>query len=128
MPWANPVHRTVMQDNFPFPPGIIVRRPYSPSSYNDHQWALWQAFNDVYYAQVYGFGETRQASPCVLLDRGRFEAWRQKVLAGWRQEAGRDRRTSSPGNVEDIPDPLWLYWYQRVLAAPAMLTTSVNDD
>lgn len=86
------------------------------SGYSPWQEALWQAMNDVYYAAVYGYGHTRQASPGRAFDMQAFESWKAKVVAAWAQESVRDAGTRG-ADMEEIPDSLWLYWYERVLDA-----------
>lgn len=98
-------------------PGQTVNRFYS--NYNARQEALWEAFDDFCYAWLGGYGETRQPAPWQTFDSNAFKAWQQKALNQWAIEAKRDDLTRGPDR-EDIPEHLWLYLYERMLAAPKL--------
>ena len=42
-------------------PGVIVKRQFN--NYSEFQDALWNAFDDFYYADVGGYGATRMPTP-----------------------------------------------------------------
>ena len=42
-------------------PGLVVNRQFN--NYNAFQDALWEAFDDFYYADVGGYGNTRMPTP-----------------------------------------------------------------
>ena len=95
--------------------GFTLRREFP--KYNDYQQALWVAFEDTYYARVYGFGDTRLPTPGADVDELKFQAWKDKVVAAWANEAQRDSRTRGL-REDDLPENLWRYLYERMLAAP----------
>ena len=45
-----------------------------------------------------------------------FSGWKERVVARWRAEAGRDKLTRGL-EADEIPDNLWYYLYERFLAA-----------
>lgn len=98
---------------------ILEKRSFS--GYDDWQEALWQALDDVYWAKYSGFDHCRQPD-YHYIDDTKFNEWREKVVMGWKSESGRDNQTRGL-TIEDLPDNLWLYWYQRSLAASKLKKT-----
>lgn len=100
----------------PHKPGVFSRGEWQRDSYNDYRWELWQTLEDAYYASVSGFGHCRMPAPGQKLDRKRFDAWRERTVERWETEA--HRQLGTRGLVlADWPEELWLYVYQRMLAA-----------
>ena len=104
----------MMADEFPHPPGINTKRQFQ--GYNSYQETLWQAFSDTYFSRSYGYAEGRMATPGLQFDQEAFLAWRQKAVNAWHKESGRDLNTRGLTS-EDLPEHLWLYLYERFLAA-----------
>ena len=103
-----------MTDEFPHFPGITTQRQFQ--GYNTYQEALWNAFEDTYYARTGGYDHTRMPTPGKEFDEERFRAWQQKAINAWASEATRDAKTRGL-TKEDLPENLWLSLYERLLAA-----------
>jgi len=100
-------------------PGVVGKRTFS--NYNDFQNALWQAFDDFYHADVGGYGAMRMPTPgkpliSPIVDQLAFKEWQQLVITRWKAEAHRDVHTRGC-TVEEFPDNLWYYLYERFLVA-----------
>jgi hypothetical protein len=105
----------------PAGPGRTLKRQFV--GYSPYQEALWQALADTYYASIYGFSQTRMPTPGLAFDRDKFEAWQKKCVTAWDNEHHRMPGSGSPG-LDDLPEHLWLYLYERMLAAPSHLRTA----
>lgn len=98
-------------------PGAEVVRQWDVSQYSEWQNSLWLTLDDVYFAAVGGYTETRHPSPSLVVEGERFAAWQQRVIDRWEYEATtRDNRTRGLTKA-DLPDCTWLYMYERMLAA-----------
>jgi len=100
-------------------PGLVVSRQFH--NYNEFQDALWDAFDDFYYADVGGYGETRMPTPGKVIEPKNsynldFNDWKLRVLERWKAEAGRDAQTRGC-TVEEFSENLWYYLYERFLDA-----------
>ena len=104
----------MMLDEFPHRAGVTTERAFT--DYNEYQQALWEAFEDAYYARAYGFGLTRMPTPGLKIDEERFQTWKSKAVAAWAFEAMREGRTRGL-TAEDLGEDLWRYLYERMLAA-----------
>ena len=116
-----------MKFAFPYPPGKNPGRvQYTPDKYNPHQEAIWQAKNRVTCAFTYDRLGTMMPTPGVNIDMADFHAWRERALAGWIREGDGSRGRINGKQVtrglrlEDLPETAWLWFYQRVKAAPPM--------
>ena len=104
---------TIMQ---PYGPGDPLQRNWNRSQYNPYQEALWEAFDDVYHANAFGFGHCRMATPGRAFNNAAFETWRDKICAQWEREAVRTIGTRGL-EADDMPEALWLALYERMEAA-----------
>ena len=100
----------------PYGPGEALQPQWDRSAYNPYQAALWDAFSDVYAANVFGFGHCRLATPGRSFNNAAFETWRAKCIAQWAREAVRTVGTRGL-EVTDMSDALWLALYERMEAA-----------
>lgn len=101
------------QGGFPWHPSRARRRTYK--EYSLRQEAQWQAIDAVNTALTYGRGGMLRPGPYFSASSMPYEAWRAKVIQAWRDESRqRDPVTSSPGK-SDIPEHLWLWWYEAML-------------
>lgn len=114
MSGADRAVRAMMLDEFPHRPGVTTKRTFS--NYNEYQQALWEAFEDTYYARAFGFAATRMPRPGFATDEEKFRAWKGKAVAAWANEAKRDSRTRGL-TEDDVPENLWRYLYERMVAA-----------
>ena len=100
-------------------PGIIGKKQFN--NYNDFQQALWEAFDDFYYADIGGYGTMRMPTPGKSLDPKHsynldFNDWKIRVIERWKAESGRDSFTRGCTEA-DFPEGLWYYLYERFLDA-----------
>lgn len=113
--------------SYAYRPGSIIVRQWSDLSYSPYQLALWRALDDAYYAHANGpkMMSTRQPSHREpTIDRDRFEAWQARVLERWEIENhGRGHGKSRSLAPSDWPNNLWLYLYQRMVAADPLKNT-----
>jgi len=103
----------------PHKPGVEVRRNFS--GYTVYQECLWQAFDDFYFADVGGYGNTRMPTPGKTIEptlphQLDLSGWKERVLGQWEKESARDKATKGL-DAHEIPDHLWYYLYERFLAA-----------
>ena len=104
----------------PYAPGEAVKRSYHEGIYSSHQAKLWEIMQDCFITLNYGYGCTRGPAPGVVIDMPRFYAWRQRWMTHWRLEAEtREGQAKRAPEVDEIPEDMWLYWYQCALAAVA---------
>ena len=118
-------------------PGLVVNRQFN--NYNAFQDALWEAFDDFYYADVGGYGNTRMPAPGKAIEPVNsynldFNDWKKRVIERWKAEAGRDAQTRGVSSEEEFPANLWYYLYERFLDATnthytpkVSTTTPVNN-
>ena len=100
-------------------PGIKTQRQFT--NYNAFQDALWEAFDDFYYADVGGYGNMRMPTPGKRVEPTKswnldFNDWKLRVQERWHAESGRDALTRG-ATQEEFPDNLWYYLYERLLDA-----------
>lgn len=101
----------------PHYPGTTAHRQWQRDAYSSYQEALWKAFADSYYSLAYGYSGTRMPRPGGTRDLSGFAAWREKMVTAWKNEADmRDARTRGL-DLEEIPESLQLYLYERMLEA-----------
>ena len=100
----------------PYLPGEMVTRQWDKTQYSTYQAALWEAFDEIYHANAFGFGHCRMATPGRAFNNAAFETWREKCVAQWAREAVRTVGTRGL-KVEDMTDALWLALYERMEAA-----------
>ena len=103
----------------PHKPGAEVKRSFS--GYSKYQEALWQAFDDFYFADVGGYNNTRMPTPGKIIEptlphQLDLSGWKELVIERWEKEAVRDKATKSL-DANEIPDNLWYYLYERFLDA-----------
>lgn len=100
-------------------PGSKSPDPKMQSQYGPSQEGLLMAYSDVFYARMYGFEHTRQPGPRQSIDIERFECWQGNVLGPFRAQSLRSKTMPDAEilHKEDLPEHLWLYFYQRCLAA-----------
>ena len=101
-------------------PGVIVKRQFN--NYSEFQDALWNAFDDFYYADVGGYGVTRMPTPGKVVEPVNsynldFNDWKLRVIQRWKAEAGRDNQTRGVSSEDEFTDNLWYYLYERFLDA-----------
>tara|TARA_R110002020_G_scaffold84375_3_gene209058 strand:+ start:18194 stop:18628 length:435 start_codon:yes stop_codon:yes gene_type:complete len=101
-------------------PGVIVKRQFN--NYSEFQDALWNAFDDFYYADVGGYGATRMPTPGKVVEPVNsynldFNDWKLRVIQRWKAEAGRDNQTRGVSSEDEFSDNLWYYLYERFLDA-----------
>ena len=101
-------------------PGVIVKRQFN--NYSEFQDALWNAFDDFYYADVGGYGATRMPTPGKVVEPVTsynldFNDWKLRVIQRWKAEAGRDNQTRGVSSEDEFSDNLWYYLYERFLDA-----------
>lgn len=109
----------------PYVPGQTTKRQFN--NYSPYQEAMWQAMADTFYANLGGYGHTRLPTPGKAIDLAGFFAWQEKVVSAWEGESHRD--VDTVGMKEgDMPGHLWLYWYERMVAAAPLQQTFVYDD
>ena len=102
----------------PYNPGCYPKREFDPSLYNPKQEARYQAYRTAYYALYEGRLETLMPSPGFSYDPEDFETWKLKFAAGGKEEsASRGRQITRPIVESDYPDHVWVWLYQRMLAA-----------
>ena len=102
-------------------PGIQTHRQFT--NYNAFQEALWEAFDDFYYADVGGYGSMRMPTPGKYVEPTKswnldFNNWKLRVQERWKAEATRDAQTRGV-TLEEFPENLWYYLYERMLDATA---------
>jgi hypothetical protein len=100
-------------------PGIVTKCQFS--NYNAFQEALWEAFDDFYYADVGGYGAMRMPTPGKRVEPVNswnldFNDWKLRVQERWNVEAGRDTLTRG-ATREEFSENLWYYLYERFLDA-----------
>ena len=100
-------------------PGIVTKRQFN--NYNALQEALWEAFDDFYYADVGGYGAMRMPTPGKRVEPVNsynldFNDWKLRVQERWNAEAGRDTLTRG-ATQEEFSENLWYYLYERFLDA-----------
>ena len=100
-------------------PGIKTHRQFT--NYNDFQDALWEAFDDFYYADVGGYGRMRMPTPGKSFEPTHsynleFKDWQKLVIDRWKAEANRDHGTRGC-TIEEFPENLWYYLYERFMDA-----------
>ena len=103
-------------------PGIKTQRQFT--NYNAFQEALWEAFDDFYYADVGGYGNMRMPTPGKYVEPTKtwnldFNDWKLRVQERWQAESGRDAQTRGV-TLEEFPENLWYYLYERMLDATDM--------
>jgi hypothetical protein len=74
--------------------------------------------DDAFWATVNGYAMTRHSCPSSRFDgmQERYEAWEEKVTAGWEYESTRRLVGSIGMKVEDMPENLRMYLFERLLA------------
>jgi len=65
------------------------------------------------------FGGTRMPQPGVRVDMVEFGEWKLHMVERMGVESNRDVMTRGP-EVEEIPDPLWAYLYERFVDAKGL--------
>jgi hypothetical protein len=55
-----------------------------------------------------------------------FSGWKERVIARWKAEAGRDKLTKGLEG-DEIPDNLWYYLYERFLVAEEYYEVTMKD-
>jgi|TARA_Y100000310_G_scaffold88641_1_gene85694 hypothetical protein len=100
-------------------PGIKTHRQFT--NYNAFQEELWAAFDDFYYADVGGYGDMRMPTPGKYVEPTKtwnldFNNWKLLVQERWQAESGRDALTRGV-TLEEFPENLWYYLYERMLDA-----------
>lgn len=104
----------MINGEFPQFPGYTTLRQFE--GYDPYQQALWEAFEDMFYARVGGYRHTRMPSPGRRFDQDAFNAWKAKAIKAWQSEATRDAKTR--GITEgDMDASQWLCLYERLLDA-----------
>jgi len=103
----------------PHKPGEFIQRRFS--GYSDYQEHLWEALDDFYFADVGGYGNTRQPTPGKVIEpkyshQLDFSGWKELVIQRWGFESGRDKNTKGITD-DEIPEHLWYYLYERFLDA-----------
>lgn len=90
--------------------------------YSRGQQAAWDALADVYFAYQGGYLPTRHPSPGQAFGEAHFKAWQAKCIEAWQEEAyNRTSGWAGPRyrgiDAGDLPEHVWLYLYERMLAA-----------
>ena len=98
-------------------PGGTSKRVYQ--GYDKYREALWQAFDDAYYAWINGYADMRHPMPGTKFDIDRFDAWMERILYQWQVESKRDEKMR-PMERSDYPEALWQYMFERMVAADSL--------
>jgi hypothetical protein len=106
---------------FPFRPGHKRQRHFS--NYNNQQDEYWRALNSAYYAFTEGRLETRLPRPGRAIDIASFRAWQKQVEERWAVESNRDKTNRRGIRIDDWPETLWIWLYQRLGDAKGILPT-----
>ena len=77
--------------------------PRQYGGYSARQEANWEILNRAYYSASFGYGRTQMAFPGSRIDTGRYDAWREKFLASWKQESSRTPGTRGM-DTQDFPE------------------------
>lgn len=73
----------------PYQPGATVGRDFRnfvPGSRPDR---MYNAYADVYYAAVFGYGHTRQPRPGTAIDLARYTSWKKRAMSATRNIGSR---------------------------------------
>lgn len=106
----------------PYNPGKTRKRDYSPNSYQPYQEMRWQAYNIAYYALYAGRLDTLHPTPGFWYHRREFEEWQEKFVAGGKAEnASRGMGITRHIDIDDYPHHVWVWIYQRMLAADELV-------
>ena len=105
----------------------MVERRRIYQAYSESQQARWQSLDMVNTAMTYGWAAMLRPSPYFSADKTQYEAWKRQVVDRWKQESGRDASTTSPG-LADIPEHLWLWWYEAMGQTKALPLISPRPD
>ena len=97
---------------FPFRPGTKRVRHFA--NYNQQQDEYWRALNSAYYAFTEGRLETRLPRPGRAIDMSAFRAWQKRVEERWAVVSNRDRDNRRGIRIEDWPETLWIWLYERL--------------
>lgn len=112
----------------PEEPGHATKRGWDDNAYDPRQAHLWATFDDVWHAYSYGFERFRHPVTSSEFSEPAFRAWQEKVVQAQAAESRRDPGTRGV-NIEDWTPEFWLYYYERMRAAPPPpYTTWANDD
>lgn len=102
----------------PYNPGQYKKREFDPALYKPHQEARYQAYSTAYYALYGDRLNTLRPTPGFCYDPEKFSDWKKKFLIGGLQEAGsRGLKVARGLTEDDYPDSVWVWLYQRMLAA-----------
>ena len=99
-------------------PGTDVVREYAPEKYSPYQEAMWQAINSAYYAWLEGRGDFYRPTPGLGINPEKFKTWKQKAIDAWAVESKSRGKGVTRGLIlEDLPENLWLWLYERLVKA-----------
>lgn len=102
----------------PYNPGAYPPREFGLKTYSVRQEIRWRAYNRAYYSLYEGRLGTLHPTPGFSYDTGEFEQWQDRFLAGGVTEAGtRGKGLARPLAANDYPGHVWVWIYQRMLAA-----------
>ncbi len=110
-----------MQPSFAYPPGGNPgRSEWRPERYTPKQEAVWQAINTAYYAVVEGRAESLRPTPSFQPNMAEFAQWKRKYIRASNEEStSRGFGIARAVREEDWPSNVWLWLFQRLLAARA---------
>lgn len=92
----------------PDAPGVQTYREHV--GYDARQEALWQVFDDVYYAACFGFAHTRLPTPGRNLDGEEMAKYQERMIEAWNQE-GTSRFPSSTAPIESGEMEPLFWWH-----------------
>ena len=103
---------SVWPGEFPFRPGVTRVRHFR--NYSNQQDEYWRALNSAYYAYTEGRMETRLPRPGRAIDMTAFRAWQKRVEERWAVESNRDKEKRRGIRIDDWPETLWIWLYERL--------------
>lgn len=102
----------------PYNPGSYQAREYPLERYNAVQETRWEAYNHAYYALYNDQLDTIYPTPGFSFNPYRFQEWKKKFFSGGKAEsASRGLKLTRPIVDADYPEHVWVWLYQRMLAA-----------
>lgn len=108
------------------PYGMPGPRKRSYDGYNRHQEALWQIYDDCFFARINGYQDMRQPDPDFRIDPEIYDRWIERFDERQRFEAHRDKATR-PLLASEFQNNLKLHMYERMVDA-AKYREQVSDN
>jgi len=99
------------------PPRGSTKRAFS--GYTDLQDTKYRILSDIAYAAAYGYGQTRMATPGVVIPEADMENRVHHVAEGWRYEADlRDKATRGMDPMSDLSRTAQYHLAERLMPYP----------